>query len=225
MLFRSCKRQKKCPYASSQSFGFDTQTAPCLDTMSDVQKHVYFFSHADYSLSPESIVEGHRIQSISKGVDIKQRAIMNIMSDAKVAPTTQNISDFVNPAASGLWGRDGNFDEKQYEKLCQSSISDGGKRIITKQIFVNFMNHLHGNKDLGTATTVFYIIPVPWKKVTEGSIDELFLYYNDHWYLNLDTMEYESAFTLDHLKRFYKDSYNIMQMRKDSLLPVPKPIK
>lgn len=207
------------------SFGFDTPMAPCLETMSDVQKHVYFFSHADYSVSPQSICEGHQVQEISKGVDVKQRAIMNMMSDAKKKPTTQNISESVNPSASGLWGRDGNFDEKQYEKLCQLSISDCGKRIITKQIFIDFLNRLHGDKNPGLATMVFYVLPISWKKVTEGSINELFLYYNDYWYLNLETMEYESAFTVEHLRRFYKDSYNVMLMRKNGLLPVPGPIK
>jgi hypothetical protein len=145
-----------------------------------VLAHARFFTGADDALTTESMTTGHTKQGITSGVPIKCRAIMNMLYDRKKEATAAELATLVNPAATGLWNAEGSFDEKRFELLAAKAISNQGKAILTKQMFQELRPE---EKDLGNATHVYYVVPVSWKAVTSGSIDELFEYYSDHWYM------------------------------------------
>lgn len=203
-----------CPYASTGMKFTDEQVKEC-----PVLQHARFFSDKNYNLTSQSITDGHKIQGITSGVNIKQKAILNLLHDHNMNPTADNLATMVNPAATGLWGTDMKFNEKRFESLCELAIKMpvSGKRIITKEIFNNFREKMVTETNPGTATYIYYFIPVPWKKVTDGSINELFQYYNDCWVLQKNKLE--PALTIEHIKLFYTEPNKVMQMKIDGILP------
>ena len=188
-----------------------------------VREHAQMFAKKDGILTDESIKNEYKKQGIAQGVNLKKKVILNMFDNAKILPQAENITIFYNPASTGIWDKNGNFDEEQFNKLCEKSIIDRGKRIITKQIVNEFLYQIHGDKNLGNATNIFHIVPVSWKKITDGSFDELFKYYNDYCYLNKLTDEYENALTVDHLWKFYTEPVGFMQMRIDGRIPIKPP--
>lgn len=196
-----------------------------IGMLSNVEKHAQYFAVNDVkkTLTSDSITHGHSIQGINSGVWIKQKAILNILCDKKLCPTAHNISKVSNPASTGIWDAEGNFDEERFDELCEFAIVIGKKKIITKSAFDKLREKLHGDKDFGYATMVGYVIPIPWTKVTNGSIDELFEYYNDCWYKNDVTDDTdEPAFTVEHLRLFYTDTPAVMLMRENGQLPAKR---
>ena len=126
-----------------------------------------------------------------------------------------------------MWNAEGQFDEKRYEQLCSMVILDQGKKIVTRQAFHNLRRMKTLDKVAPTTTTttctrVFYVIPISWAAVTNGSIEELFTYYADHWYMN-EKGQYEEALTLEHVRAFYQDPVAVMQRRTKEELPAAKP--
>ncbi|VBB17577.1 hypothetical protein YASMINEVIRUS_40 [Yasminevirus sp. GU-2018] len=214
-----------CPYSqkSLRVEGLDSSAG----NLSVVEKHARFFSTLDKegTLTPKSIIEGHSEQQITSGVDIKQRAILNMLYDKGLDSTAHNIACMYNPASTGLWDTEGNFNRKRYEELCKFAITTdekaGSKRVITEKIMNKFREVVHGDKNFGIATNVFYVVPVPWKKVTDGSISELFKYYNDCWVM--EDGELVPAHSVESIERFYTDPCTVMQMRMKGELPAKKP--
>jgi hypothetical protein len=206
---------KNCKYAMHKSITHSE--------LNFVSVHAGIFATPDGSLTTKSITNEHTCQGITKNVDLKARTILNILNDAKLKPTADNIAGCSNPASLGIWDSNGNFIEEQFNRLQLKSVMDEGKLIITRDMIEEFRYELHGKKDYGPATKIFYVVPVSWKRITDGSFDELFLYYNDHWWFNKATGEYEPALTVDHLRKFYMDPAGFMEMRIRKIVPVAKP--
>jgi hypothetical protein len=73
------------------------------------------------------------------------------------------------------------------------------------------------------ATRVFLVVPVSYKDVTKRSIKDLFAHFHDHWYRNPQG-NFEGAFTVAHLRKFYTDPNAVIDMRLRGLIPPPKPV-
>lgn len=184
-----------------------------------VLAHARFFAGKDDALTTESMTAGHTIQKITAGVPLKCRAILNMLQDRKMEVTAEALATLVNPAATGLWTSEGYFDEKRFTLLAAKAITDQGKAIITKALFRELCPQ---REKLGKATHIFWKIPVSWKAVTKGSINELFEYYSDHWYKN-PKGKYEKALTVEQIRAFYTDPVSVMQRRQKGEFQLPKP--
>ena len=105
-----------------------------------VAKHAAFFAESDgQALSRDSFTAGHSCQGITAGVGIKGRAIMNMMYGKP--ETVDTICDVVNPAKTGIWDDNGNFDEVEFNKLTSNPImTHDGEHLITKQMFHDHLN-------------------------------------------------------------------------------------
>jgi hypothetical protein len=192
-----------------------------------VLEHIKYFSEKSneydvYNITNDSMTKAHTKQNIVKNVGIKVTAILNLLRDYMFPPEADFLLKVSNPAATGLWDKDGNFNNERFEMLRKKRIIDNGKEIITKQMFQDLRWELHGEKDLGIATWVYWVLPVSWKAITDGSINELFEYYADHWYKN-DKGKWEKALTVDQVFKFYTDPCAVMGRRVRGELPVPQP--
>jgi len=173
-----------------------------------VREHIKFFSESDGKITSERIADAHKSQCIFKGVSVKARAICNIMGDKP--HNIETLENTPNPSSTGIWKPDGTFDEDEFNKLVNRgarSSALGYKRIITKQNFLDHLHERHGKKNTGIACYVLKFIPVSWKRITNGSIDELFEYYSDAVVNN------EKVFTETRLREFYTDPNKVMDAR------------
>jgi hypothetical protein len=209
--------QCTCPFKGNTT---SLSQATAQDTLMPVLLHAYFFSHTNGMLTDQSMTEGHSKQSIFAGVVVKIRAILNLLFDRGMEPTPHNVSRINNPASTGIWDSEGRYNETRFNQLCEFGITLNGKKIILKEHFHALLAAVHGDKYLGIATYVYWLIPVHWWRVTDGSINELYLYYNDCWVLRNGKIE--PAFTDAHLKLFYTNPNKVMQMRIDGELPAKK---
>ncbi|GAG71969.1 unnamed protein product [marine sediment metagenome] len=130
------------------------------------------------------------------------------LAKSYIEPHTVNtITSKINPASTGIWNKDGTFNKEIFDKLTKNFILLGDKKIITKQMFWDHLEERHKGQQLGNACHVYMFIPVSWRKVTEGSINDLFKYFSDTTYKN------EPAFTIDRLFEFYTNPNKCMNER------------
>jgi hypothetical protein len=210
-----------CPYLNQEKSGRKVETFG----KSVVAEHAKFFACKDENtLTDKSMTDAHTAQNITSKVSVKVRAILNMFSDREKEPTVNNLVTTNNPASTGLWDKDGNFDEKRFQQLAKMAIKDGGKEIITRQMFEDLRKEIHGTNDYGNATHIFIFVPVSWNAVTDGSINELFEYYADHWYKNRSG-KYEKALTVEQVRAFYTNPNAVMRRRIRGELPVPQPVE
>ena len=189
-----------------------------------VKKHIEYFANKDSSLTDESMRNGHDKQDISKGVGLKIRAIKNMM--VRCPHTVGTLLDIENPARTGIWNTDGTFNEKVFKQVEEYSTkisymtrkTNSRKRsrreikIITKKGMMAYLESVYTkNGDTGNACRVFYVVPVSWKRITQGSIDKLFEYYSDIYYGG------ERALTIPRLREFYTDPVGLMKKREKFL--------
>jgi len=210
-----------CPYLDSlKSRGINIENIG----KGVVLEHVKYFSEKEgvYNITDKSMTSAHTKQNIVKNVGIKVTAILNLLRDYMFPPEADSLIKVSNPASTGLWDKDGNFNNERFEMLRKKRIIDNGKEIITKQMFQDLRWDLHGEKDLGIATWVYWVLPVSWKAITDGSINELFEYYADHWYKN-EKGKWEKALTVDQVFNFYTNPCAVMERRVRGELPVPQP--
>lgn len=184
------------------------------------ESHATFFA-CNGKLTTSSMKEAHSKQGITSGVKLKCWAIQNLLAEGKLDPTPSNLAQLENPAATGIWNTKGEFDKKRFDQLAARSIKDKGHDILTREIFDAFLFDLHEDYDYGLATKLMYVVPVTWKAITKGSIDELFRYYSDHWYLNNGV--YEKALTVEQALAFYTNPNAIMERRIAGEFQIPKP--
>lgn len=178
-----------------------------------VSQHAQYFAETDGKLTDNSMRSGHSKQNIHDGVDLKMKAIRHMLRDNGVEATSQNLSGSKNPASSGIWNEDGTFNPTRFSQLAAKSVkSIDGKDVITEKIFLQFLEEIHKGKDYGKATTVFKFIPVTWKRVTEGSINELFKYYSDAVVVPASGKN-EPAMTVSKLRKFYTNPNSVMDER------------
>ena len=183
-----------------------------IDDDSPVARHIRGYS-TNNILTKDSMTDNHTSQRISKNVGVKVKAIFNMMSDRKLNSTVDGLSLLVNPARSGIWNEKGHFDKDRFNELKMMSFLDQGKNIITKKIFDQFLEKKHGGKDHGTCTYVYYVVPISWKRVTQGSIEELFEYYSDHTYVSPKGDSHKTL-TIERLYEFYTTP-NVTKRRRE----------
>jgi hypothetical protein len=180
-----------------------------------VAQHIRFFSNTDDSVDGESMKAGHDVQSITAGVALKIRAITNMLFGKP--STVHTLAIAINPARTGLWDEKGNFDESVLQEiaLLSNMYKDNDymhldKKIITREMFDQYLATKHGCKDLGAATKVFGVVPVSWKAITSASLDELVTYYGDAEH------EGKKAITVGRIREFYTDPAGAMQRQVDA---------
>lgn len=171
-------------------------------------------------LTTESMTNGHTVQGITDGVYVKCWAIQNLLNDRKMPHTLDQLLTVENPARTGLWNANGQFDNTVFEDLAKSAVKDEkGVAVLTREIVMTWLQKKHAGKTLGKATTLAYVVPVSWEAVTEGSIKELFMYYSDSFIKSSvnNGDEIIPAMTLTKFKRFYTDPSSVVQERIASL--------
>jgi hypothetical protein len=77
-------------------------------------------------------------------------------------------------------------------------------RKYTRSEAKKFLDDQHGNTDHGIACYVGYVVPVSWKRITQGSIYELIEYFGDAEY------EGKKAITSKKLFEFYTNPSKFM---------------
>ena len=78
--------------------------------------------------------------------------------------------------------------------------------------FDSLRKDIHGDTDHGLTTRIAFVIPVPWKTVTDASLWELFEYYADTTVTRKDGTTHK-AFTTAILHRFYTQPNDLMNSR------------
>jgi len=178
-----------------------------------VKTHVDFFADAHGGLTDKSMKYGHNCCGITKGVNLKTRAIKNMLSERNLVQTTEAVCQLRNPARTGIWNTDGTFNEDVFDNLTSKYETIQGSnfqtKVITKKIMMNFLKEKYENssENIGNACKVFYVIPVNWTRVTNGSINELFEYFADCFFNG------EKALTIQRLRDFYTDPTELMKKR------------
>jgi hypothetical protein len=194
---------KGCPYAFHSS-AFDP-------TNSAVQRHAALFATVDKAtLTTESMTHGHTIQGITSGVWVKGKAITNLLTDRKLPLTAEAVATIQNPAATGMWDKNGRFDEKVFLEMAELAISVPNihEKVLTEGIITGYLKKKHAGKDLGTATKVGYLLPVSWEAVTSGSIGELIKYFG-----NAKTADGKGAITVSRMRQWYENPNSLALLR------------
>ncbi len=183
-----------------------------------VAQHIQFFAEANGQITDKSMTSGHSDQGITDGVKIKKWAICNLLDDRKLEHTIQCLARVNNPASSGIWDENGDYDEVRFNKALEFKLKrSDGVEVMTESLFQHFLHELHKKNSTGNATHLGYIVPVSWKAVTDGSINELFRYYSDTTYEN-EKGKIEKAMTLTKLRQFYKGPNSVMEERIERLM-------
>ena len=68
----------------------------------------------------------------------------------------KNLVQIENPCSTGIWDT---FNEAHFDWLAAKSIRDQGKNLLTRQMFTDFLEELHGDTDAGLATKLAYTVP------------------------------------------------------------------
>jgi hypothetical protein len=83
-----------------------------------VERHVAWFATPDGLLTEASMKAGHSRLGITKGVNLKVRAIMNLLAQHfpqnKGRYTIADLLRIVNPARTRIWTENGQFDEMRF---------------------------------------------------------------------------------------------------------------
>jgi hypothetical protein len=220
---------KACPFAK------DGKKDGKKDWPADsaVARHIAFFTQNQdgQTLTAESMTWGHTIQKIFSGVSLKVAAILKLLKDQLLSPTTDDLLKVNNPAASGIWSKDGKFDEKAFQGFVDgASFFDDKekKRILTRESVRKWMNNKWAGHKFGVATWIrlAYVIPIPvsWTAVTSGSFDELFLYYSDCTFTDpyaAQKVTAQNALTVERLREFYTNSFTVMEKRAAAVSDTP----
>jgi hypothetical protein len=175
-----------------------------------LERHVTFFADTDGKrLTKEVIVEAHRLLGMGNGKSIQFKADAIL----QLAQSVKGLCQVLNPAASKLWTPEGNIDEVRWAALI------GSRGYVTKSDFVRFVDRVHppvptaavslaapapGSDDVA-ATVAMGLIKVTWHRITDGSVNELFEYFVDHWVVPADGGGVaEPAISVPTLRLFYE---------------------
>lgn len=182
---------------------------------SPVVEHASFFADQKGMLTCPFMAARHHELGVKPGLGltVKLKAITNMLSDRKLEPSFKNIAKIENPAATGIWNKDGTVNLERLNMACQKAIPlPNGTRILLRKHLNEFLQDVHQNKtDFGNATHVGYILPVPWATVTSKSIDEMFTYGWDYKYTNEEGKQ-ENALTVDWFREFYLKPRNFLEV-------------
>ncbi len=237
-----------------------------------VRRHVAWFSTKDGLLTAESMTTGHYKIGVTKGVNLKVTAILNLLAkhfpdkekaqsacgqDKSAVPasaqyTVDDLLTIVNPARTRIWTDKGRFDEARLANIIQTvfhstastttatttqapaapasaagSVSagvgnGGGVKVATRANFEGLLAETA--QGAGEATKVYKFIPVPWSKVTSGSMDELLLYVAD----TTDPATGQPAISAKAIRDFYTDPNAVFERlaakeAQKATMPLPPP--
>ncbi len=184
------------------------------DSPNPVRDHASFFAtrpgDPDSELTTQSMVDRHTAIGDTKStVPYKVMTILKLLSDRDQEPTPRNIATLDNPAATGIWGKDGKFCAKRFAALAALSVDVEGQPAITRAIYFKFAKSSHpGGVKPATAASirVFRCLPynVSWSAVTEGSLGDVMDLLSDVSFKNANGKQ-EPAITVAALERFYRD--------------------
>ena len=181
-----------------------------------VAEHISYFSELNGKITEKSMKDGHNKQHIFNNVGIKIVAILNLLYKCSLEPIISSLVKINNPASTGLWDSDGNFDENQFKKLYDKRIIDGEKEIITKQMFNELRREKYLSDNAKTynniAVWIYWFIPITWSQITDGSINELFEYYSDATYNN------EKVLTVGRVFDFYTKPKEVMMAKENEFI-------
>ena len=172
-----------------------------------VKNHAEFFGTPEGDLTNESMEHGHKCQYINKNIGLKKRAIKNMLTERNKPHSVEGVCSLVNPARTGIWNTDGSFNSYVFNEITSKALIVGDKKFVTKKIFMDYLIKKVKDKNIGNACKVFYVVPVNWTQVTDGSIDELFEYFADWIYKD------EKVLTVERLRYFYTKPKELMQKR------------
>lgn len=198
-----------------------------VDSFSIVARHAQFFAGADWNsnftwpcMRYAHATQGFGVRSL--GVDLKIRAILNLLDARNVSRNARSLVRVVNPESTGIWDVQGRFSESTFRELQNMAIDNHGKHIVTEATFRKLrqqtrqtrLNELR-NWDMDwldiptTATYIGHVLPVTWKQVTDGSIREMLSYYGDHEYVDSQGTKHP-AMTIERAEAFYRDPVGVM---------------
>jgi hypothetical protein len=200
--------------AAAKNKASKNTTASAVNNKSALWYHVQFFANQNGQLEEKTMKKPHDLLGIYKNVKYKIQAIFNMLDRKNLAYLTDNLVTIYNPASTGLWDKNGEFNETKFQQLSQLAIEDNGNKIITKKIFMKFLNSIEKNgSEKKVAATVTIIWPIKvnitWQQVTQASIDELFGYLATYKYKHGNKVE--KAFTVESLRMFYTRAEKYMQ--------------
>lgn len=172
---------------------------------SAVERHVRWFATDDGLLTEESMTLGHHRIGVYKGVALKVRAILNLLDERHPNQngtyTVAQLLQVVNPARTGIWGEDGTVQHDRLHEVMSAVTHTDGR--ATRADFQPILA-----QDVDTvATRVYGVLPVSWKAVTSGSIDELVMYFSGH------SKDDEWAIDRADMYQFYTDPYAAFRRR------------
>jgi hypothetical protein len=204
-----------CPY---MKYLKNKSSNPSIKYTDAVAEHISYFSELNGKITEKSMKDGHNKQHIFNNVGIKIIAILNLLYKYSFEPIISSLLKVNNPASTGLWDSDGNFDENQFKKLYDKRIIDSvnNKEIITKQMFNELRQEKYLSDNAKTynniAVWVYWILPISWSQITDGSINELFEYYSDATYNN------EKVLTVGRVFDFYTKPKEVMMAKENEFI-------
>jgi hypothetical protein len=175
----------------------------------------FFASNNKGDLTTKEMIKKHTQMGNNKWtVPYKVDAIKHMLDDNNLEHNVSSMLKLINPASSGIWDTDGNFNQNVLNALVTKQIMINNQQVITKKIFEDFIKERHSDGiHPKTATTlrIFGCLPfnVTWEKVTQGSVNEIFECFSDVTYHH-DGIK-EDAITVETLQHFYQHPAESMQ--------------
>ena len=205
----------------------ETKEAVFLVVGDPVRDHIQFFTdEKTHELTKDSMQSSHAKLGLPDN-KLKYDAILSIASQHQVSPTADGMSGLVNPVAVGPW-RGGKFEAGLWIAMKKAAIRDPktGRSIFTKHALKDMCER---NKLMADANACKLCIfgcfgmQLKWGRVTDGSINELFEVYSDHWFKNPQTNTYEKAISEDQMLLFYTNQPEINRRKLLGLFDKPPP--
>lgn len=160
--------------------------------------HASKFAHNN-QLTEESIKEGQKIYKDAGMIaDVRRQAVLNAVGND---PTLERVCSINNPARSGIWNTDGTLNTDRLGELKNRCIkTEEGELLVTRSIFQRFIDERRDNENkgylphtvaLGSLTTV-YGLPIPYTKVTDGSVDAFYHFASEKEYKGEKAVPWEN---------------------------------
>jgi hypothetical protein len=181
-------------------------------------RHVQRTTEKDWNkdipdLTHQSMIEAYLKLDISDpNTETKCTWMSNILHTHKLPSNTRSWGLVINPARTGLWDENGEFDPVVFAALSKRSIKPlvGAESVITLSAMLKFQGQMGQSNRYLLATILHWIVPVSWQQVTEESVRTLFKFFGKWNHIVVDYV-----MTLDEIKEFYQDPRAVMDRRSD----------
>jgi len=151
-------------------------------------------------------------QGAADNAFLKAPIILSILDDQKLPRNVCSFEHSSNPAATGLWTKEGKQDPVVFKQLEQlATLNAEGQLVVTRETFDRLLLQRHGagywRHDYGRVCPLAGSM-LRWQTITQRSLDGLVKF-------NSDTTDAAGvpALTLDRVRQFYTDSTVIMEQR------------